>query len=68
MRRSVDALDYAIHMGFVSSMGYKRPGYIVSNLDHETRAALQELTSDQAQSMRPALLDGRVRRRGRFNA
>lgn len=67
MRRPVDALDHAIHMGFVSSTGYKTPGYIVSNLDSETRAALQELTSDQALSMRPVLLDDKLRRRGRFN-
>jgi len=54
-RTPVDALDYAIHCGFVLS-GRSKPGAVIERMRGDDRELLSELTSDQARGMRPTML------------
>jgi len=68
VKTPVDALDYALLMAGALD-GHRKPGGLVSRLDADTRAALANLTSEEARTMRPTFLGlGLTRpRRGRFN-
>jgi len=50
--KAVEALNGAITNSFLRDFP-KKPGAVISKLSKETREALQQLTSDEALTMRP---------------
>jgi len=53
--KALAALDRAITYGLASSV-MNRPGAVISSLPWQDRAALQELSSKDAENHRPSLL------------
>lgn len=50
--KPIEAMEKALEMSVLSSRGHQ-PGVVIAGLSRETRAALEQLTSDDALRMRP---------------